>query len=76
MKVSPHIVVGDAGRAAEWDVRAEERRRVLHPLADAFWGGRHGQIVDPFGHRWGLSQHVRDVPRDEIVRLAAEAFGG
>jgi PhnB protein len=49
---------------------------VLHPLADAFWGDRHGQITDPFGHRWGLAQHVRDVPPEEVARAAAAAFGG
>ena len=31
---------------------AEER----HPLADAFWGERHGQLTDPFGHRWNIAQ--------------------
>jgi PhnB protein len=46
------------------------------PLQDTFWGDRHGQVDDPFGHRWGLSQHVRDVPHDEVVRAAAAAFGG
>ena len=49
---------------------------VFAPLQDAFWGERHGQIVDPFGHRWGLTQHLRDVPNDEIVRQAAAIFGG
>jgi uncharacterized glyoxalase superfamily protein PhnB len=44
------------------------------PLADMFWGDRHGQIEDPFGHRWNISQHLRDVPRDEIVAGAAQAF--
>lgn len=48
----------------------------LHPLQDQFWGDRHGQFTDPFGHRWGLAQHVRDVPPEEIARAAAEAFGG
>jgi PhnB protein len=48
---------------------------VFHPLADAFWGERHGQIIDPFGHRWGISQHLRDVPPDELAREAAKAFG-
>jgi PhnB protein len=61
---------------ALWQRALEAGAEVLHPLADAFWGDRHGQIVDPFGHRWGLSQHIRDVPRDEVVRAAAEAFGG
>ena len=51
---------------------AEQR----HPLADAFWGERHGQIADPFGHRWNLAQRLRDVPHDEIVAAAARAFGG
>ena len=45
-------------------------------LADQFWGDRQGQIEDPFGHRWNLAQHVRDVPQDEIVRAAAAIFGG
>jgi PhnB protein len=49
---------------------------VFAPLQDAFWGERHGQIVDPFGHRWGLAQHLHDVPQEEIVRQAAAIFGG
>lgn len=49
---------------------------VLRPLADWFNGQRDGQIIDPFGHRWGLTQHVRDVPREEIERAAAAVFGG
>jgi PhnB protein len=48
---------------------------VLRPLADTFWGEREGQFIDPFGHRWGLSQHTRDVPIDEMTRAAAELFG-
>jgi PhnB protein len=47
---------------------------VFEPIHDAFWGDRTGQFIDPFGHRWAVDQHVRDVPRDEVVRLAAEAF--
>jgi PhnB protein len=49
---------------------------VLHELADQFWGERHGQLTDPFGHRWNLAQRLRDVPQDEIVAAAARAFGG
>jgi PhnB protein len=48
---------------------------VLHPLQDQFWGERHGQLTDPYGHRWGIAQHLRDVPHEEIVRAAAAAFG-
>jgi PhnB protein len=47
---------------------------VREPLQDAFWGDRHGQLEDPFGHRWNIDQHLRDVPHDEIVAAAARAF--
>jgi PhnB protein len=47
---------------------------VRQPLQDAFWGDRHGQLEDPFGHRWNIDQHLRDVPHDEIVAAAARAF--
>jgi PhnB protein len=47
---------------------------VRQPLADMFWGDRHGQLTDPFGHRWNVSQHLRDVPHDEVVAAAAQAF--
>ena len=49
---------------------------MLHPLGDTFLGDHHGQITDPFGHCWGLAQHMRNVPSEEIIRAAAEAFGG
>jgi PhnB protein len=58
-----------------WQRALDAGAEVLQPLQDAFWGERHGQITDPFGHRWGFAQHIRDVPHDEVVRLAAEAFG-
>ena len=47
---------------------------VRQPLQDSFWGDRHGQLEDPFGHRWNVNQHLRDVPLDEIVAAAARAF--
>jgi PhnB protein len=47
---------------------------VRQPLQDAFWGERHGQLDDPFGHRWNVGQHLRDVPHDEVVAAAARAF--
>ena len=49
---------------------------VRQPLTDMFWGDLHGQLDDPFGHRWNIAQHLRYVPHDEIVAAAAEAFAG
>jgi PhnB protein len=59
-----------------WERALAAGAEVHTPLQDAFWGDRHGQIIDPFGHRWGLAQHLRDVPRDEVVAAAAAMFGG
>jgi uncharacterized glyoxalase superfamily protein PhnB len=42
------------------------------PLMDQFWGDRYGHIVDPFGFRWALATHVRDVTPQELERAQAE----
>jgi len=44
---------------------------VRQPVQDMLWGDRHGQLEDPLGHRWNVSQHLRDVPHDHIVAAAA-----
>jgi PhnB protein len=36
---------------------------------------RHGQLDDPFGYRCSVSQHLRDVPHDEVVAAAAKVLG-
>lgn len=50
--------------------------QVDHELAEQFWGERHGQLTDPFGHRWNIAQRVRDVRDDEIAAVAAQIFAG
>ncbi|MBS1882393.1 MAG: VOC family protein [Actinobacteria bacterium] len=60
---------------ATWERAVAAGARVRHPLAEAFWGDLHGQIEDPFGHRWNLARHLRDVAPEEIAWGAAEAFG-
>src|SRR5256886_6739331 len=37
--------------------------KVDMPLENQFWGDRYGKITDPFGHQWGLSQHVEEIGR-------------
>jgi PhnB protein len=46
--------------------------RIDMPLQDQFWGDRYGKITDPFGHQWGLAQHVEDVAPEEMKRRQAE----
>jgi PhnB protein len=61
---------------ALWQRAIDAGAEVVQPLGDQFWGDRYGQIRDPFGYKWGLAQHVRDVPSEEIERIAGTIFGG
>ena len=60
---------------ALWQRAVAACAEVVQPLQDMFWGDRHGELVDPFGHKWALAQHVRDVPPEEIRAAAAAIFG-
>jgi PhnB protein len=69
-----HLTTSDVDTL--WQRALDAGAEVFHPLGDTFWGERFGQIIDPFGHRWGMATHLRDVPADEVARAAAEMFGG
>ena len=58
-----------------WQRAIDGGAEIRQPLGDVFWGERYGQLTDPFGHRWGLAQHLRDVPREELTRAVEQAFG-
>lgn len=42
------------------------------PVKDEFWGDRMGTVIDPFGHKWTLGTHVRDVSPDEMRKAMEE----
>ena len=42
-------------------------------LKDQFYGDRSGTIVDPFGHKWTLATHIKDVSEEEL-RTAMDAM--
>jgi PhnB protein len=47
--------------------------KITMPVTDMFWGDRYGQLEDPFGHRWSIATHVRDVSQAEM-REAMQAM--
>jgi len=59
---------------ALWKRALAAGAEVHHELADQFWGERQGQLTDPYGHRWNIAQHIRDVAPDEIAAAAAKMF--
>jgi PhnB protein len=36
--------------------------------ADQPYGDRMGTLRDPFGHRWHLATHIKDVSTEEVIR--------
>lgn len=52
------------------DAGAEE----IFPLEMQFYGDRSGRLRDPFGHTWGLGEHVEDVSDDEMRRRMADFY--
>jgi PhnB protein len=68
------IAVDDADAA--WERALAAGATEFHALEDAFWGERHGQILDPFGHRWGIAQKLEDLSPEEVQRRATALFGG
>jgi PhnB protein len=72
---TPVVLALDVADAEATFARAVDAgAQVRQPLQDMFWGDLHGQLDDPFGHRWNIDQHLRDVPHNEVVAAAAQAF--
>ena len=44
---------------------------VKMPPTDMFWGDRHAGVVDPFGHSWSFSTHIKDVSPQEMQAAMA-----
>lgn len=66
--VSLYFYVDDADKAFERAVSAGAT--VVTPLADMFWGDRWAHLEDPFGHRWHIASHIRDVGPEELRQAA------
>lgn len=44
------------------------------PVSDMFWGDRYGMVTCPFGHRWEIATHTKDLTPEEIGKAAQEFF--
>ncbi len=71
--VTLHLYVKDVD--AEMARAVAAGATVTMPVSDMFWGDRYGQVEDPFGHRWSIATHTRDLSPEEI-RKGMEAMSG
>jgi len=70
--VTLHLYVEDADKTFQQAVQAGAK--VMMPLADQFWGDRYGVVTDPYGHRWSIGSHMKDMTPEEMQKAATAAF--
>ena len=71
--VTLHIYTKDVDRL--WQRAVSAGARITMPIDDQFWGEHYGQLADPFGHRWSLSQRIQMSHKEaEFKRKAAMAM--
>jgi len=59
---------------AMWASATSAGATVQQEPEDQFYGYRSGQLIDPFGHRWGIMTKIEDVSPEEMQRRM-EALG-
>jgi PhnB protein len=69
--VTIHLTVADVDAAFAQAIAAGAK--VTMPVADMFWGDRYGVLEDPFGHKWSVATHIRDMSTEEIQAAMGEA---
>jgi PhnB protein len=59
-----------------WEMAIAAGARITMPLGNQFWGERYGQLVDPFGHRWSVSQQIKmsEEEMEALQKAAMEMF--
>lgn len=67
-----NLYVADANKV--WKDALGAGATVVMPLQDQFWGDRYGQVQDPFGHRWSIAQHIKDLTPEEMKKAQEEAM--
>ena len=43
-------------------------------LKDEFYGDRIGQVLDPYGYKWGIATHIEDVSQKEMQTRMNKLF--
>jgi PhnB protein len=70
--MSLHIYLDGVDAAFNQAVNAGAE--VEMPVMDQFWGDRYGKLKDPFGHKWSIATHTKDLALDEIKHGMDEAM--
>ena len=70
--VTIHRYVKDCDAAIK---RAQDAgATVVMPAQDMFWGDRYGVVIDPYGHKWSIATHLKDLTPEQMQAAMKEAF--
>ncbi|HYU47902.1 MAG TPA: VOC family protein [Terriglobales bacterium] len=67
-----YLYVEDVDKAFQRAIDAGGKATM--PVSDMFWGDRFGNLVDPYGHNWGLSTRTQDLTEQEIEEGAKKFY--
>ena len=70
--VTIHVYTDDVDAAFNRAVSAGAQ--VKMPVMDQFWGDRYGLVADPFGHKWSIATHTKDLSPEDMQRAQDEAM--
>jgi PhnB protein len=72
--VTLHIYISNVDKI--WNQAVDAGAKVTMPLDNQFWGERYGQLTDPYGHHWSVSQQVNMTKKekDEKQKQAMAMF--
>lgn len=62
------------GVDAAFDRAVKAGAKVDMPVMDQFWGDRYGKLTDPFGYKWSIATHIKDLSEDEMKQAMDEAM--
>ncbi|MFC4276360.1 VOC family protein [Achromobacter aloeverae] len=68
--ITLHLYVADVD--AGYARAIEAGGKAIMPPADMFWGDRYGVLEDPYGHRWSMATHKRDMTPDQMDKEMKE----
>jgi len=80
--VSPQTVGGSGmglhiyldGVDAAFDRAVKAGAQVEMPVMDQFWGDRYGKLKDPYGHKWSIATHTKDLSMDDMKKGMDDAM--
>jgi uncharacterized glyoxalase superfamily protein PhnB len=80
--VSPQTIGGSGmglhiyldGVDAAFDRAVKAGAQVEMPVMDQFWGDRYGKLKDPFGHKWSIATHTKDLSMDDMKKGMDDAM--